>query len=178
MHRAPRGQETENENHGRGVVDWYSWFHMRKCILLIVLSSVCQVGCAERERTSQPANFLPLQPVRGTAVQPHFEPSIPRPLSDTEVRDMVNAANQLAMFGTPFPNSVLQRIKPVEIYNDLANVVVALHREAHEEQGYYIVTPISSYLPAGHDRGFSWERLDFSQAPGIFPDVYVYRRTR
>jgi hypothetical protein len=149
-------------------------FTMRKSV--IILSCVCQIGCRSHTQTSQQAYFPPIGPVP-TTTQLHNE--IPRPLSDNQLRDLVSAADDLTMFGTPVPDHVLQEIKPVEIYNDLCNVVVALSRGAHEEQGYYIVTPISSYLPAGHDRGFSWERVDVSRLPDIdIYQVYVYRRTR
>lgn len=103
---------------------------------------------------------------------------IRHPLSEKQLCELVRAANDLAMFGTPVPEHVPQEIKPVEIYPDLANVVVALSRGTHSEQGYYIVTPFSSFLPAGHFRGFSWEHVDTSRLPGIYQEIYVYRRTR
>jgi hypothetical protein len=160
------------------LAEWQSdrWIYMRKSLPLLLLSCLCQIGCVGDSHPQQ-AEFFPIKPVPPAAV-PHYDSTIPRRLSDDELRDLVNAANKLAMFGTPFPDHVLQRMKPVEIYNDLCNVVVALHRDAHEEQGYYIATLISSYLPAGHERGFTWERVDVSRVPGIYSDVYVYRRAR
>jgi hypothetical protein len=143
--------------------------------LLFLLCCLSQIGCGGRWHTSQQATYLPIEPV-STGRQPALDSAILQPFPNNELRELVNAANDFSMFGKPFPDHLLQRVKPVEIYNDLANVVVALHREAHEEQGYYIVTPISSYLPAGHDGGFSCERIDVS---GSYPNfVYVYRRTR
>ncbi|MGH7939771.1 MAG: hypothetical protein ACREFR_01705 [Limisphaerales bacterium] len=67
-------------------------------------------------------------------------------LSDHRCQELVTQADQLAMVGGPLPDSI-QRLDPVQVYGDHGNIVIALHRNAQGEQGFYIVPTTSSYDP-------------------------------
>lgn len=67
-------------------------------------------------------------------------------LSDYRCQRLVTDVDQLEMAGGPLPESI-QRLKPVQIYGDHGNVVIALHRDNQGEQGFYIVPTTSSFDP-------------------------------
>ncbi|HVV72471.1 MAG TPA: hypothetical protein VHI52_13395 [Verrucomicrobiae bacterium] len=147
----------------------------QKCLILVSCLWLFACGC--HMHTSQPARFANLQS-RPNPAPHHRNAAAPEPLPGKDLRELVKAANDFAMFGTPIPEDLTRRLKPVEVYYDLANVVFALSRDAHEETGYYVVTPISSFLPAGEARGFRWQQLDVSAVPGVYSGIYLYHRNR
>ena len=60
--------------------------------------------------------------------------------------DLFMAADELATRGGPVPKAI-QDLHPVEVYNYRGNVVIALYRNDQLERGFYIIPPVSSYIP-------------------------------
>jgi hypothetical protein len=67
-------------------------------------------------------------------------------LSDSRAQKLVTAADQMAMVGGVVPDAI-EQLNPVQVYADHGNIVIALHRDAQGEQGFYIVPSASSYDP-------------------------------
>lgn len=67
-------------------------------------------------------------------------------LSDHRCQQLVNAADQLAMVGGPLPKAITT-LKPVQVYADHGNIVIALQRNARGEEGFYIMPATSSFDP-------------------------------
>ncbi|HTV42800.1 MAG TPA: hypothetical protein VMF08_19705 [Candidatus Sulfotelmatobacter sp.] len=68
-------------------------------------------------------------------------------LSDTQCQKLVTAADKLTMTGGLVPDEI-ENLNPIQVYPDHGNIVIALHRDAHGEQGFYIVPTTSSYDPS------------------------------
>jgi hypothetical protein len=65
------------------------------------------------------------------------------------------------MQGGPMPEEV-QKLDPLQVYNDHGNVVIVLQRDAHGEQGYYVIPSTSSYDPNFRpDPGWTLTPMDF-----------------
>ena len=85
-------------------------------------------------------------------------------LSDTQCQKLVTAVDRLTMAGGPIPDEV-ENLNPVQVYADHGNVVIALHRDAQGEQGFYIVPTTSSYDPSLRPRpGWTFTLVNPSDA--------------
>ena len=81
-------------------------------------------------------------------------------LSDTRCQKLVTAADRLAMVGGPVPDAI-ENLNPVQVYADHGNIVIALHRSAQGERGFYIVPATSSYDPSLRPRpGWTFTLVD------------------
>lgn len=63
--------------------------------------------------------------------------------------------------------AAIRALRPLRVYSDRVNVVIALSRERGVEQGLYVSVPISSYLPCDGD-GWRFEPVG--------EDVWRYTR--
>jgi hypothetical protein len=61
----------------------------------------------------------------------------------------------------------IKKLRPIKIYSDRANTVIALSRQDCIESGYYVYIPISSHLPT------SDKEWTFS---AIGEDIWTYKR--
>lgn len=86
------------------------------------------------------------------------------------IRDAIVATLQdwekgiLPEAGWPEP---IKELKPLRIYSDRVNCVIALSQQGEIESGYYVYHPISSYLPSNNDH---WT---FSS---VGEDIWTYER--
>lgn len=101
-----------------------------RAVLIITVCGIWLCGCASR------------RPI------PH--------LSDTQCREIADAANTLAHKGRPLPDAV-KRLKPVEVYYDLGNVVIALYKDDREERGFYYKPNISSHRREANGPDWTWK---------------------
>jgi hypothetical protein len=67
-------------------------------------------------------------------------------LSDHDCQKLVTAVDRMAMIGGIVPDEV-EQLNPLQVYTDHGNVVIALERDAHGEQGFYIIPTMSAYDP-------------------------------
>ena len=74
----------------------------------------------------------------------------------------------------PLP-SIVQDLKPIEVYSSRVNVVIAMRREEGEEVGYYIQPWISSHL-AEAEPSPEWSLVPLSGADETGTVCYAYRR--
>lgn len=74
----------------------------------------------------------------------------------------------------PLP-SMVQGLKPIEVYSSRVNVVIAMRREEGEELGYYIQPWVSSHL-AQDEPSPEWSFVPLSGADDTGTLVYAYRR--
>jgi hypothetical protein len=149
--------------------------------LVFILCLLGQVGCVTPTRTAyQDVNPSSKRPLTDGPPGREWDGLVrvgQEPLSDSEFQDLAMAANRLALSGDSLPDRLVRRLEPVEVYHDLANVVVALYRDAHEERGYYIVPAWISYLPANDRPGWTWERLTLNSPQDIYSfGLYEYSR--
>jgi hypothetical protein len=85
-------------------------------------------------------------------------------LSDADCQKLVTAADKLTMTGGPMPDEI-ENLNPVQVYPDHGNIVIALHRDAQGEQGFYIVPTTSSYDPSLRPRpGWTFTLVNPSDA--------------
>jgi hypothetical protein len=150
---------------------------MRKA-LASILSVLCLVGCANYATVGQkPAG--PSSAAPSSEHQPSPVPTVSEPLSGAELKELVMEVNETAMKGGSLPDSILRKLKPVEVYNHLGNCVIALQRNAQEERGYYVVALVSSYRPFRDEGGWTWNQVKSPALEGFFSDsVYEYCRKR
>lgn len=86
------------------------------------------------------------------------------------------AVNEYALKGGNSPQpSMVQDLKPLEVYSSRVNVVIAMRREGGEELGYYIQPWISSHL-AEAEPSPEWSLLPLSGADETGTVCYAYRR--
>jgi len=103
---------------------------------------------------------------------------VPR-LSDKEYGELAVAAEAYSRKQQPVPEPI-QRLKPIEVYYHMANVVIALHRDGHEEHGYYIHTGLSSNIPTPNIGAWRDWTLTEVKSPAIpsLDTIYEYSRRR
>lgn len=156
---------------------------MRRTIA-IILCGLCQNGCVSHTRMAQPALELSSKPaVTDTPVilDSGFPDDL-KPLSDSELRDLVMAADDAALKGGTLPDRILRRMAPVEVYHDRSNIVIALQRVADFEWGYYIVPllsptgPVSFNTPFRDDRGWTWMPLAIPGLQSFYVDTFYSGR--
>lgn len=68
----------------------------------------------------------------------------------------------------------LDSLEPVRVRFDRVNVFIVMKENDEGEEGFYITTPISSYLPGGSDR-FALLRLLSKEGDGSFGELYHCR---
>jgi hypothetical protein len=101
------------------------------------------------------------------------------PLTYHQAVELVTVVNEWATQGGAVPEEV-RRLDPIQVYGDHGNVVIALNRDAHGENGYYIVPSSSSFDPryrpnTGADAGWTLTPMkNFN--PDLTP-IYKYSRT-
>lgn len=136
---------------------------------IFILCGLFLIGCVTHRRTSDQASSL------STVTPRTDEQSGPEWLSSSECRDLAGAVNDMALRRNAMPAEWLRRLKPIEVYQDGMNLVIALRRDSHTEVGYYVVPMVSSHMPSGPDRGWSWSPQN---SPGYPNSVYVYCREK
>jgi hypothetical protein len=107
-------------------------------------------------------------------------------LSEHQADALTESANELACLSHPgrslpisedFPYAIwhaqVRALHPVAVYCHQANIVIALRRDAHEEQGYYVVPVCSSFMPFEDDPEWSWKQLSKDSH-----FLYAYTRKR
>jgi hypothetical protein len=143
-----------------------------------LLGVLSLIGCAKPRPVGQTAASASLS--RSVSKeQANASPAVSEPLSDAELKELVLAANDMAIKGGPLPDKIMRRLKPVKVYGDRANLVIALHRDAHEEGGYYVVPLISSFRPGGAEGEWTWKQVKVEGLEAMFSDsVYEYFRKR
>jgi len=97
-------------------------------------------------------------------------------LNPAQRSELAGAVNQYALKGGngPLP-SVVQDLKPIEVYSSRVNVVIAMRREDGEELGYYIQPWVSSHY-VGAEPSPEWSFLPLSGADETGTVCYAYRR--
>ena len=53
----------------------------------------------------------------------------------------------------------VKKLNPIKFYNDGANFVIALSQKNNIENGYYILSPISSYIPMNGRANWTFEKI-------------------
>jgi outer membrane murein-binding lipoprotein Lpp len=129
------------------------WSFSVRLIVRAFIVALCVLwlgGCASRDRIAQ--------------------------MSDHDYQELVAAGNDFALKSYPVPEAI-QRLRPVQVYYYRANVIIALHRDAHEERGYYIVPIVSSYDPRfGEDPEWTLKPLEISNV--YSGNIYEYWRKK
>ena len=96
-------------------------------------------------------------------------------LSDREYLELVKAGYDFALESQPVPEPI-QKLRPIQVYYFRGNVVIALQKNAHEERGYYIVPPVSSYNPCLEDQEWTLKPLNIPNE--YFSAIYEYCRKK
>jgi hypothetical protein len=87
---------------------------------------------------------------------------------------LLTAVNGWATEGGPRPEPV-EKLHPLQVYNDHGNCVIVLQRDAHGEQGYYIIPSTSSFDPRfRQDPGWTLKPMDYFD-PNL---QYMYEYSR
>lgn len=97
-------------------------------------------------------------------------------LSQREYEEMVIAGDHLALNGPP-PGPAIEKLNPLQVYEDHGNIVVALYRDDEVERGFYIIPNLSSYDPrlASHP-GWTFEPVNIPG--GMLDSLFEYTRSR
>ncbi|MEY2536277.1 MAG: hypothetical protein QOG67_17 [Verrucomicrobiota bacterium] len=114
-----------------------------------MLVCLCCVTCAQNRPSRigvlPPGAFLVSEDILSRVIQP--DGSIPE-----------------RYWGAP-----IRALKPLRVYEDRVNIVVATNRTRHQEHGVYFCRPISSYLPRDGD-GWKFRR---NQKTGYLEYVFT-----
>ncbi len=181
---------------------------MRRVLVVLVCCSAA--GCASNTpvhpaadaQTTPPASTPP----RSALYAAPWPTWFPQTLSPSEWDELQSAPSVMDDFRVGFPEDLMRKLKPVELYRDQSNLVVVLHRDAQYEWGYYIVSFGSSGLygasirsppsdgKASDHRAWTFRRLrppnaHFEDPSGwilvssrsdtrLGPGVYAYSRQR
>ncbi len=121
-----------------------------RSIILLVFGAFCLCGCAS------------------TGPVPH--------LSQQKYEELVIAADQLALNGPPVAPAIAN-LKPLQVYQDHGNIVVALYRDAEVERGFYIVPNLSSYDPRLMPHPV-WTFQAVNVNGATMDSIFEYSRTR
>jgi hypothetical protein len=100
-------------------------------------------------------------------------------LSDKEYEELALAAETYSKNRAPLPEPI-RRLRPVDAHYYLANVVIVMQRDAHEERGYLIHTGLSSILPdpgAQQWKGWNLKEIKSPSIPSL-DIIYEYSRSR
>lgn len=150
---------------------------MNAVIALITGSVICLAGCSKDPSSgSADGGHVSLE---STISPMAFSPSVPTnwitldPAQRSKLAAAVNLYALKAMDG-PLP-SIVQDLKPIEVYSSRVNVVIAMRRDQAEEVGYYIQPWISSHL-AEAEPSPEWSLLPLSGADETGTVCYAYRR--
>ena len=99
--------------------------------LIIAFCALALAGCASGSKNVHPKAAAPESAKTGAVV----ESGQPRAaLSENERHEVVMAANEMAMRGGDPPEAI-RRLKPVQVYFEHGNVIIALDRSIREEDG-------------------------------------------
>ncbi len=132
-----------------------------------LVSGVFLSACTSRRVAVQPQVGLATSESAPVAALP---PKIPT--SQAELLGLMEAANNFAAKEGQVPEPI-RKLRPLAVYFDNGNVVIALQRDEHWERGYYIVPWFSSWavpdatftdqidpLPYSKSYGWNWKPID------------------
>jgi hypothetical protein len=98
---------------------------------LVVTCVFTLIGCASPPEKNCAQPIFTESKASGAVV----EPAQTRPrLSESQYHEIVTAANEMAIRGGNPPEAI-RTLKPVEVYSDHGNVMIALDRSIRDEQG-------------------------------------------
>lgn len=163
---------------------------------MLAMSLLLCAGCSESTSSGvSPAERAPLDPNGNPALSAEPAPTNWLSLSDAQRSEfakavptnwvtlnemqrsaMVKAVNMYALKGgeATLP-SIVQDLKPIEVYFSRVNVVIAMRREKGEEFGYYIQPWVSSHF-MGSEPSPEWSFVPLSGADEIGTVCHAYRR--
>jgi hypothetical protein len=131
---------------------------------VIALSGLGLAACAMHSDSARPQSTVTLDESPTVAV----ESAQPIPsLSPKQCEELIRAGNEMAMKGGAAPEPI-SRLKPLEVYDDRGNIIIALRRSireeqgrrvCYEEQGYCVEPGVSSYIPT-NDEHWTFRPLD------------------
>lgn len=91
-------------------------------------------------------------------------------ISPESIRDAIGANLQGWKDGVlpeaSWPDAI-RMLRPIRIYSDRVNIVIALSQQDHIESGYYVYISISSYLPT-NDKEWTFSVIG--------EDIWTYKR--
>jgi len=131
--------------------------NMRK-ILPLILGVLCLGGCVNKPQ------------MIGLSAKQHLDLA-------KAVNDWANSPRATIPGSERDWPAEIRRLRPLAVYSHVANVVIVLSRDAHEERGYYVVPWISSYLPNPFEPEWKWKSISVGDSlyNGL---LYEYLRTR
>jgi hypothetical protein len=116
------------------------------------------------------------------AIQKILELKLTEPEREAIVKSAIVARRQYSqelIQGPAIPQPLwgepISKLKPIRVVDDGLHVMIVLHEDVFQEEGLYVVNPISSISP-GHGRKYEvWEQLPVPGDNGFSGQLYVYR---